>query len=176
MLKSLHVLVLAILIVVALVACQSDIPPSSTAPLITPVEAGDISSSPLPVSPLPTPLPSPNPGTAIVQGILTLFNPINIAPQEDGIYLVPIDSDADGGVSMVVPAVVPGAALQANVDESNGRFFFVDVSTGLYALVSITDNSQQLSIRELDTGEAVVITVREEDLGQIIDLGMLRLP
>lgn len=77
---------------------------------------------------------------------------------------------------MVVPAVDPRTALQANVDESNGRFFFVDVSTGLYALVSVTDNGQQLSIRELDTGEAVVITVREEDLGETIDLGMLRLP
>ena len=77
---------------------------------------------------------------------------------------------------MVVPAVTPGVALQANVDESNGQFFFVDVSTGLYALVSVTDNGQQLSIRKLDTGKAVVITVGEEDLGKVVDLGMLRLP
>jgi len=176
MLKSLHVLVLAILIVVALVACQSDISPSSTAPLVTPVETGDAFSSPLPVSPLPTLAPSPSPGTAVVQGILVLFDPINVAPQEDGIYLVSIDSDADGGVSMVVPAVDPRTALQANVDESNGRFFFTDVSVGLYALVSVTDNGQQLSIRKFDTGEAVMITVGEEDLGQIVDFGMLRLP
>ncbi|MBU0703060.1 MAG: hypothetical protein KKC18_04265 [Chloroflexi bacterium] len=108
--------------------------------------------------------------------MLTLFDPINVAPQEDGIYLVPIDSDADGGVSMVVPVVDPRTALQANVDESNGQFFFADVSAGLYALVAVTDTGQQLSIRKFNTGEVAMIMVGEEDLGQVVNLGMLRLP
>jgi hypothetical protein len=104
------------------------------------------------------------------------MNPAQVAPQEDGLYLVPINTDVEGGVALVVPAVNPETALQASVDEVTGQFYFSDVSAGVYALVAVTDTDQQLSIRRLDTGEAVIVTLTGEDLGKVIDLGTLRLP
>jgi len=102
------------------------------------------------------------------------MNPIGIAPREDGLYLVRIE--AEGEISMVVPSMDPETSLQASVDEVTGQFLFVDVPAGLYALVAMTDGGQQFSVRKFDTGEALMVTVEEEDLGRAVDLGMLRLP
>lgn len=136
-------------------------------PLAVPTE-----SPPLFLSPLPTPTYTPRPGFAIIQGVLFLMNPSIIAPREDGLYLVHIDDEA----LMVVPAVDMETSLQADVDEVTGRFSFADVLPGLYALVAVTDDGQQFSIRKFQTGEVSIISVREEDLDRVVDLGMLRLP
>jgi hypothetical protein len=102
------------------------------------------------------------------------MNPIIISPQQDGLYLVPIESD--GQLSMVIPVVDPKSSLQAEADEETGQFIFRDVEPGIYALVAITNNEQQFSIRRLDTGEIVTVIIEKGDLGQVIDLGQLRLP
>jgi hypothetical protein len=85
--------------------------------------------------------------------MLVLTNPEFVAPQEDGLYLVLVDTD-----------------------KVTGQFFFDDVDLGLYAFVALTDTDQQLSIREMDTGAASIVTVDAERLNTVIDLGMLRLP
>lgn len=111
-----------------------------------------------------------------MQGVLTLMNPIITAPREDGIYLVAIDTNGEEGVTLVVPAVDPETDSQANVDEVTGQFIFAEVPPGLYALVAVTDSGQQLSVRKFETGEAVLVTLKQEDLGSVVDLGELRLP
>jgi hypothetical protein len=170
MTKPVRALILACIVLSIIAACQNENP--------SPTPSETATHSPIVESVLSTPSPSPprNPDVALVQGTLILLDPVNIAPQEDGIYLVPVDTDANEGVSMVVPAVDPKTSLQAEVDESDGQFYFTDVSADIYALVAMTENSQQLSIREFKTGKSVIVTVKEEDLGQTIDLGTLRLP
>jgi hypothetical protein len=107
-----------------------------------------------------------------VAGELVLISPESVAPQEDGLYLVEVDTES----AMVLPTVDPEASIQAEVDEVTGRFFFDNVPVGLYAVAVLTDNGQQLSAREMATGVASIVTVTEEDLNTVIDLGMLRLP
>jgi hypothetical protein len=129
------------------------------------------------LSTLDSPLPAPTrgPGTkgrAAVQGALSLSDPTMAAPKEDGIYLVEIDTNA----GMVFPSVDPKTSLQAEVDEVTGQFFFDGVEAGLYALVSLTIQGAQLSIRSVDTGNPVTVLVDENNLGQLIDLGQLTLP
>lgn len=124
-------------------------------------------------SPLPTPTRGPSSqNKAAVKGMLMLTNPEFTAPQEDGLYLVPVDTAS----VMVMPSVDPETSIQAEVDEMTGQFFFDDVDEGLYAFVVLTDRGQQLSARELDTGAASIVTVSEADLNSVIDLGQLRLP
>ena len=167
--KSSRMLLLAIVITSVLTACRLSEPMPDTSPLITPAD-----SPPSFTSPQPTPTYTSRPGFATLYGVLFLMNPTIVAPREDGVYLVRID--IEGEVPMVVPAVGLEPSLQADVDEVTGQFVFIDVPPGLYALVTVTDNGQQLSVREFHTGEASVITVGEGDLGQMIDLGMLRVP
>jgi hypothetical protein len=138
---------------------------------ISPLTEATRSPSPRP-SPRPTPIYTPRPGSATFQGLLFLMNPLIVAPKEDGLYLVRIDEEAP----MTVPAVDPETSLQAGVDEVSGRFLFSDVPQGLYALVATTDSGQQFSIRKFETGEALIVTVGENELGQVVDLGQLRLP
>ena len=167
--KLSRILLFAVAIMSGLTACRPSEPMPDTSPLITPADL-----PPSSVSPLPALTHTPRPGVAILHGVLFLLNPTITAPREDGVYLVHIDTE--GRAPMVVPAVDPETSLQANVDEVTGQFFFADVPPGLYVLVAVTDNGQQLSVREFHTGEAAIITVGEEDLGQMVDLGIFRLP
>lgn len=169
MLKLIRCVLVLAATITALNACRYNEPMSDTSALTTPF----VSSLAF-ISPQPTPTYATKPGFAALHGVLFLTNPMVTAPREDGIYLVRIDTEERG--AMVVPAVNPETSLQADVDEVTGRFFFADVPQGLYALVAVTDNGQQISVRKFDTGEAAVIMIGEEDLGQVIDLGMLRLP
>jgi hypothetical protein len=97
-----------------------------------------------------------------------------VAPLEDGVYLVPIETGE--GIAMVMPVIDPETSLQAEVDEVTGQFVFAEVPAGLYALVALTDVGQQLSIREFTAGDSVILTVKEKDLGQVIELETVRLP
>jgi hypothetical protein len=126
-------------------------------------------------SPLPAPARGPSSkDKAAVKGRLVLTNPETIAPQEDGLYLVFVD--AENGAPMVLPAVDPETSILAEVDETTGLFFFDNVGEGLYAFVVLTDRGQQLSARDLQTGKSTIVTVGEEHLGTVIDLGRQRLP
>jgi len=103
-----------------------------------------------------------------------LLNPEYIAPEEDGLYLVEVDTESLAG--MVFPSVDPETSIRAEVDEVTGQFFFDDVGEGLYAFVALTLSGQQLSVREMDTGAASIVNVSQAALATAIDLGMLRLP
>jgi len=143
------------------------VPALQVSPLTVPTDSPH--PSPWPQS---TPTCAPRPGSAILQGVLFLMNPVIVAPREDGLYLVRIDEEAP----MAVPTVNSETSLQATVDEVTGRFLFLDVPPGLYALVAVTDNGQQFSIRKFQTGEASILTVGDEELDRVVDLGTLRLP
>ena len=174
---SQRLLLLAVIVVLA-AACQS----SQETPQVVPTSSPDVQDSPLPTptatlsavdSPLPTPTRGPSTkGRAAVRGVLFLTNPESTAPEEDGIYLVKVDTDA----GMVIPMIDPKTSLQAEVDEVTGQFFFDDVEAGLYALVALTRRGAQLSISRMDTGQPQTILVGEQDLDQVIDLGQSRLP
>jgi hypothetical protein len=99
------------------------------------------------------------------------MDPTTFAPEEDGLYLVPISNQG-----MVVPSVDPETSIQANIDETDGSFQFSDVPEGLYGLVAVSDSGLQISVRKLDSGEIQIVSVEEEDLGDTIDLGRLRAP
>jgi hypothetical protein len=123
-------------------------------------------------SPLPPPARGPSSeNKAAIKGELVLLSPEFTAPQEDGLYLVMVNTEEQ----MVLPSV-DETSIQAEVDEVTGQFFFDDVGVGLYAVVVLTDRGQQMSAREMDTGAASIVTVGEEDLNSVIDLGTLRLP
>ena len=137
-------------------------------PLVAPTATQSTFDSPVPV---PT-RGSISSDKAAVKGLLVLTNPEFVAPQEDGLYLVVVDTES----VMVMPAVDPETSIQAEVDEVTGQFFFDDVGEGLYAFVVLTDRGQQLSVRDMQTGVATIVTVSEENRNTVIDLGRLRLP
>lgn len=119
-------------------------------------------------------VPTPMADAATIYGQLMLLDPTVIAPQEDGLYLVPVDADSDQ--MMVVPMVVEGEALQAQVDETTGNFVFTNVDVGHYILVAIIETGQERTVHRLGTNEAILPVVDEEDLGKAIDLGICSLP
>ena len=124
------------------------------------------------VSPQATPTVVVDDGFASVRGVLTLMDPTTFAPQEDGLYLVPID-EAGG---MTVPSVDPETSIQAVVDEVDGSFYFGEVPVGLYALMAVSDSGLRLSVRSLESGQTTFVSVDAADLGGNIDLGRLRAP
>jgi hypothetical protein len=126
-------------------------------------------------SPLPTPTRGPSSkGRAAVRGILFLSSPEFTAPEEDGIYLIEVDTE--DGPMMVLPVIDPETSLRAEVDEVTGAFFFDDVEPGLYALAALTTRGVQLSIRRMDTGEPQMLTIDEADVDTVIDIGQMILP
>ena len=127
-------------------------------------------------SPLPATTEAPQSGFVKICGMLMLMNPAIIAPQEDGLYLVPININSARETTVVVTVVNPDTALQAEVDEVTGYFCFKDVPIGIYALVAITDKGTQISVRNFETEQAIIVNVTQEDLGKGIDLGIARLP
>lgn len=131
-----------------------------------------------PISPILTPTYvtftyHPKPGFATICGILILMNPALIAPQEDGLYLVPINTES--GAALIVPTV-DETSYRAIVDEVTGHFCFKDIPQGIYVLLAVTDNGSEISVRNFETGQAVIITVTQENLNKVTDIGATRLP
>lgn len=168
---------------VLITCCQQTANPTAVSPLTTPetasstIEPTEFTATSR-YSPLTSPQPSPgsitsNESTAVT-GVLALMDPRTLAPREDGLYLVPISTEDKS--AMVVPSVDPENSIQADIDESSGRFYFDNVSPGLYAVTAILESGNQHSVRQLDSGKIVVVTVDEANVGETIDLGKLRLP
>jgi len=163
--KAVELLILFLLLL-PIAACVSIKPQAETSPLTW----SNFSS------PLTATTKAPKPGFVNICGVLMLMNPAIIAPREDGLYLVPIDINSARGSTVIVPTVDPRRALQADVDEVTGYFCFKDIPVGLYALVAVTDKGTQSSVRSFETGQAIVVTVTQEDLGKEINIGIVRLP
>jgi len=164
-LRSLRLLLLFLLLV-PIDACVPTKPQGETSPLAW----SDFSS------PLPPTTEAPKPGFVNICGVVMLVDPTIIAPREDGLYLVHIEVNSASETNIVIPVVNLETSLQADVDEASGYFCFKDVPLGLYALVSVTDMGTQISARNFETGQAMIVNVTQEDLGKEIDLGMVRLP
>jgi hypothetical protein len=175
-------LFIIVLVTVVLAGCGK----ASPEPAVSPLSPADptptnppTAASPIATvrhSPIASPQASTPPGdqdAAVLRGMLTLMDPTTFAPEEDGLYLVPIDEAAGG---MAVPSLDPETAIQAEVDETDGSFQFSDVKIGLYGLVTVSDSGVQLSVRRLDSGQTVILSIEEDDIGKTVDLGRLRAP
>jgi hypothetical protein len=171
-------------VLLLLVGCSKPVETPQPSETAVPASTPTTFDSPLP-APTPTltafesPLPAGARGPssrdkAALSGLLILTSPELIAPQEDGLYLVEVDTES--AALMVFPRVDPETSIQAEVDEVTGQFFFDNVDEGLYAFVVLTLTGQQLSARELETGDAAILTVTENDLNTVIDIGRYRLP
>lgn len=112
-------------------------------------------------------------GFATICGTLTLMNPALVAPQEDGLYLVIIDVNDRN--TIIVPTI-DQTSYRATVDEITGQFCFKDIPPGIYVILAMTDNGMEISVRSFETGQIMVVTVTQNDLNKVIDLGMTRLP
>lgn len=121
----------------------------------------------------PTYVHSFRPGFATICGILMLMNPAFVAPQEDGLYLVPIDTSA--GATLIVP-VVDRTSYRAAVDEVTGQFCFKDVPQGVYVMIAVTDSGSEIPVRSFETGQLMIVTITQADLNKVIDLGITKLP
>lgn len=137
-------------------------------PLVSPTHQWAFS-----VIPTPTYIHRSRAGFATICGTLMLLNPSLVAPQEDGLYLVPIDTS--GRTALIVP-VVDQTSYKATVDEITGQFCFKDVPLGVYVMVAVTDSGSKFSVRDFETGQVMVVTVTQADLNKVIDLGITRLP
>lgn len=176
-------LLLILLATSALVCCgRTDLPQeASPLPLLETATSRSGAYSPIAtippgtvVSPKPTAAATPDEDSVAIQGVLTLMDPTSFAPEENGLYLVPVG--AEEGRTMVAPSVNLETSIQASVDETDGRFRFTEVPTGVYALMAVSDSGMELSVRKLEAGETAIISVEEDELGQTIDLGKLRVP
>lgn len=146
---------------------------TSVSPLVSPTSAHALESA------LSTPSAAPEHlgegDGAKVWGTLVLFDPANLAPEDDGIFLVPIDRSVDEGVAFAVPAI-DDRAIRATVDETNGDFVFRGVGVGFYALVVRTDRGQQVSVRDAETQTTTFVEVSPEEPSPVVDLGQQRIP
>lgn len=160
---------------------QPDLPDATVSVLPTPDESISVLPTPHAQSVLPTPeggveVPTPPEDAVTVYGQLLLMDPTSVAPEEDGLYLVPIEAEGDEeGVSFAVPRIDDVDSVLAVIDEVTGRFYFEEVAAGMYALVARTDTGMQVAIRDFDDGNIVYVTVNEADVGTFIDMGRLRL-
>jgi len=102
------------------------------------------------------------------------MDPTIFAPEEDGLYLVSVDAEAESGMAM--PSVNLETSIQASVDETDGSFQFIGIPTGVYALMAVSDDGVELSVRRFESGETVIISIKEGNLGETMDLGKLRVP
>lgn len=166
--RYLYLLSLIALISLILGACVYK-PKSDLSALATP-NSGQVLSS------VPTPLMviSPKPGYATICGTLVLTNPALVAPIEDGLYLVSVDTSTQG--SIIVPRVDAQTSYRAAIDEVTGQFCFEEVRPGVYAVIAVTDAGSEISVRSFETGQVVLITISQKDLNTIFNIGALRLP
>lgn len=145
---------------------------TSVSPAMTPTAGQALDSAlPTPSSALETQMGD----GASVRGTLVLFDPVNLAPEDDGIFLVSIDRSVDEGVALAMPGI-DDTAIRATVDEANGDFVFRGIATGFYALVVRTDRGQQVSVRDAETQTTTFVDVLPEHEGTLIDLGQQRIP
>ncbi len=119
-------------------------------------------------------LKTPEPGSISVHGILIVINPFTALPaSNDAIYLVPMPSDEEN-ITTIPP--IDEQAVQAQVDEGTGEFVVINVQPGQYAVVVIEKSGAQIPARYSDRDSMVIITLKDSDLNQVIDLGYLRFP
>ena len=120
------------------------------------------------------PFPTSKPGYATVHGQIVLTNPLTVAPEHNGVYLVPLDQGTTD--QSTIPVVVPGKSLQANVDETSGEFIILNVQPGHYQIVIRTEGGVQMPAHIYQNAEPATVLVNESDLNQTIEVGMIRVP
>jgi hypothetical protein len=115
------------------------------------------------------------PGTATLHGNLVVLDPTTLPTQNDAIYLVPIDQENPG--VLTIPQFTEGEVPQADVNEPTGEFMFTDIKPGRYMVVIITIGGAQIPARTMDESHnLVVIKVDETFLDQITEIGTMTLP
>ena len=110
-----------------------------------------------------------------VHGTLFVMNPTTTIPgNDDPIYLIPLPT-GDQNIS-TIPPIKDSGALQAQVDEGSGEFMFINVKPGQYVVVVREKSGAEIPARFIDQDSMAIVTLKESDLNQTIDLGNLRFP
>lgn len=110
------------------------------------------------------------PGTATLHGVMLVTDPMQSRPKEDdSIFLVPLA----GEEVMTIPPFEMGKVPQAEVNEVTGEFAFTNIAPGRYAVVVLTAGDAQIPARFFEQGSFAIITVKDTDLGQTIELDYL---
>lgn len=110
------------------------------------------------------------PGTATLHGVMLVTDPMQSRPKEDdSIFLVPLA----GEDVMTIPAFEVGKVPQAEVNEVTGEFAFTNIAPGRYAVVVLTAGDAQIPARFFEQGSFAIVTVKDTDLGQTIELDYL---
>lgn len=114
------------------------------------------------------------PGTATLRGILAVLDPVVLMPApDDAIYLVPLAGGEQG--PSTVPPIEKGKTPQADVDERTGEFTITNVQPGQYAIVVLTMGGSEIPARDFETNNLAIVTIKESDLDNTVDLGHLAL-
>ena len=110
------------------------------------------------------------PGTATLHGVMLVTDPMQSRPKEDdSIFLVPLA----GEEVMTIPPFEMGTVPQAEVNEVTGEFAFTNIAPGRYAVVVLTAGDAQIPARFFEQGSFAIVTVKDSDLGQTIELDYL---
>lgn len=171
--KRLELMNLFLLSALLLVKCQQ--PNTDTmSPTSGMVEVIVTEQPPAPKKPDPPAFKTSHPGTIAVHGVLLVLDPLTVLPDSnDAIFLVPIPSGE--GITTIPPFKV-GEVPQAEVDEATGEFMFTDILPGQYAVVVLEKGGSQIPARVLDSNSLSILTLKESDRDQTVELGYLRFP
>ena len=139
----------------------------------------DIQITNVPMSPSITMEPyifrTSQPGTATLHGNLIVLDPSTIPANDDAIYLVPMDQNGPG--VLTIPQFTKGEVPQADVDERTGEFMFTDIKVGRYVVVAVTVGGAQIPARTMDgSRNLVIVKVDETYLDKITEIGKMSLP
>ena len=115
------------------------------------------------------------PGTATLHGNLIALDPSTVPAMDDAIYLVPIDQNSPG--VLTIPQFTKGEVPQADVDERNGEFMFTDIKVGRFVVVVVTAGGAQIPARTMDESRnLIIVKVDETYLDKITEIGKMSLP
>lgn len=118
--------------------------------------------------------PTSRPGFGTLHGQLVLVNPVNVAPEHDGIYLVPIEQSVTD--ESTVNAVVLDSVPRAFVDETSGEFVVPNVPPGHYLVMVVAQSNTRLLARQMDSSQLAIAIVNESDVNKKVEMGFVRVP
>jgi len=117
--------------------------------------------------------PTSKPNLATVIGKLIALDISMLPGPDDSIFLVPINLTDE--ISSI-PSFQIGEVPQAVVDERTGDFVFINIETGKYALVVMTQSGAQIPATFKEKSSYAIFDIKDNNLGGIYDLNEVTFP